>query len=419
MVKRLLLLGFCAFMGSAASLRGADTWQGILNPDFRTLVVQKENQFMSPPVIQLGSGERIVVSFDEIGEDWSRLQYRLIHCNADWQPSRLIESEYVDGFNFADIEDYAFSSNTFTNYVNYRFAIPNDDLRILASGNYVVEVFPQDDPEDVILRARFQVSEDSALVQGRVTPRTDRGYNTEWQQVELGVNLGSKEINPYQDIFITVTQNRRPDTEVTVRNPLRMDGGTAVYEHMWELIFPASNEYRRFETVREDYPGMGVEQIGFADRTYQAWLYTDGDRANHEYSFDSTQKGRFLIDSYNATDPDLGADYIDVTFTLDYPQLMNGEIYVDGDFTSNRYDEAYRMQFDPESRLYYLTLPLKQGSYNYQYVAVKEGEKKGTTSLVEGNKYETQNEYNVSVYYRHPTARADRLIGAATVYFLP
>lgn len=398
-----------------ASARGADTRQGILNPDFRTLIVEKEGNFYSPPVIQLGSGERIVVSFDEIGDDWSRLQYRLIHCNADWQPSRLIEGEYIDGFNFADIDDYAFSGNTFTNFVNYRFTIPSPDMQILASGNYVAEVYPQDDPDDVILRARFQVSEDQITVNGRVTPRTDKGYNSLWQQVELAVNSGSRDINPYNDILISVVQNRRPDTEVFVSHPMRADDGRFIYEHLWELIFPASNEYRRFETVREDYPGMGIDHIGFADRSYEAWLHTDKSRAEHEYSFDRTQQGRFKIDSYNATDPDLGADYVDVHFTLDYPQLMNGDIYVNGDFTSNSYDDAYRMRFDPDTRLYTLTLPLKQGSYNYQYVAVKDGEVKGSSSLVEGDKFETRNEYDVSVYLRQPTSRADRLIGRAVL----
>lgn len=415
MVKFKYLLLSCLAVFAAAA-KEADTSQGILNPRFRTLIVEKENNFMAPPVIALGSGEKIVVSFDEIGEDWSRLQYRLLHCNADWQPSRLIESEYIDGFNFADIEDYAFSGNTFTNFVNYRFTIPSADMNVLASGNYVVEVYPQDDPDDVILRARFQVSEDSAVVNGIATPRTDKGYNSEWQQVELSVNSGSKEVNPYNDIIISVVQNRRPDTEVFVRHPMRVQDGNYIYEHLWELIFPASNEYRRFETVREDYPGMRIEAVDFQGRSYQAWVQTDEERAEHEYLYDQTQHGRFKIDSYSATDPDLGADYIDVHFTLDYPRLMNGDIYVNGDFTSNRYDPNFKMVYDEDARLYTLTLPLKQGSYNYQYVAVKDGEKRGTTSLIEGDKYETGNEYIVSVYYRSPIARADRLIGRAVIY---
>ena len=406
-------------VGSILNLNAADTSQAILNPRFRTLKVEKENNFLSPPVIQLGGNDRIVISFDEIGEDYSNLRFRLIHCNADWQPSRLIESEYLDGFNFEDIEDYAFSSNTFVNYVNYRFTVPSDNLHILASGNYIAEVFPQDDPDDVILRARFQVSEDTAVVTGNSSPRTDRGFNDEWQQITLVVDTDIKDLNPYSDIIISVTQNRRPDTERFVTHPMRAEGGRIIYEHIQDLIFPASNEYRRFETVRDDYPGMGVDRINFESGNYHAWLKSDSERADRSYSFDQTQRGRFMIDEYNSTDPDLGADYVTVHFTLDYPEVMNGQIYVNGDFTNNGYTDQYRMTYNRERQQYSLELPLKQGSYNYQYVAVKDGERRGTTSLIEGDKYETLNEYNVSVYYRPAINRADRLIGSSTVYVAP
>ena len=394
----------------------------ILSPDFRTLKVEKEDEFMSPPVITLNGNDRIVVSFDEIGEDYSHLQFRLIHCNADWQPSRLLESEYVDGFNYDDIEDYAFSSNTFTNYVNYRFTIPSERIVPLVSGNYIVEVFPQNDPDDVLLRARFQVSEESSVVSGYSSPRTDRGFNSEWQQLTFSADSPGGTVNPYSDIVVTVTQNRRPDTERTIRHPMKVEGSKIVYEHLQDLIFPASNEYRRFETVRADYPGMGVENVSFDDRAYQAWLFTDGDRSEKEYVFDRTQRGRYKIDEYNSTDPDLGADYVTVHFTLDYPEVMNGDVYVEGDFTNHRYEEAYKMTYNRNRHLYELSLPLKQGSYNYQYVAVKKGdgpEGHGDASLIEGNKYETENEYNISVFYRPAIGRADRLIGTATIVARP
>ena len=100
------------------------------------------------------SSDRIIISFDEIGDDYSRLRYRLIHCNADWQPSRLLESEYLKGFNEAEIEDFAFSSNTYVHYVNYRIAIPSDDMQPIVSGNYLLQVFEADDPDDIILQRK-------------------------------------------------------------------------------------------------------------------------------------------------------------------------------------------------------------------------------------------------------------------------
>ena len=102
---------------STAVAKNINTATQIFNPSFATLKIQQADNFYAPPIININNGEQIVVSFDEISDDVSYLQYHLIHCNSDWQPSQLIDSEFVDGFNIANIEDYAFSSNTFIHYV--------------------------------------------------------------------------------------------------------------------------------------------------------------------------------------------------------------------------------------------------------------------------------------------------------------
>ena len=160
----LLLSGVCSGMSALASDR--DTGTQIFDPRFRTLKTSLVDLFMSPPVIRLGSDDRILVSFDEIGEDRSYLQCRLVHCNSDWQPSSLTDAEFIDGFNFAEIEDIGYSSNTFVHYINYHIEIPNDHLQIIRSGNYLLEMFDPDDPDTVLLQTRFRVTENAAPVSG-------------------------------------------------------------------------------------------------------------------------------------------------------------------------------------------------------------------------------------------------------------
>ena len=132
-----------------------DTATQIFDTSFATLKVQKANNFYAPPIINLNNGEQIIISFDELADDVRYMQYHLIHCNSDWQPSQLVDSEFIDGFNIANIEDYAFSSNTFIHYVNYRIVIPNEDIQPTISGNYLLQVFPENEPENIILQARF------------------------------------------------------------------------------------------------------------------------------------------------------------------------------------------------------------------------------------------------------------------------
>ena len=60
---------------------------------------------------------------------------------------------------------------------------------------------------------------------------------------------------------------------------------------------------------------------------------------------------------------------------------------------------------------YELTLFLKQGYYNYQYTYLKDNEKCGDETLIEGTHYETENEYVIYVYNMPMGSNYDQLIG--------
>lgn len=380
---------------------------------FRTMKITKEGDFMAAPSIRLDSDERLILTFDEWSEDYSDLQYRLIHCGPDWRPSGLLESEYLDGFNIADIEDWAFSSNTFVHFVNYRIEIPNEYMKPLISGNYILQIFERDDPEESLGEVRFSVSEHYADIFGGVTTQTDRGLNTEWQQLELKVRPSNVNIDdPYSMMRVDITQNNAPYTTTTLRTPSRVEGKDIIYSHQPDLIFKAGNEFRRFETIRTNYNDMHVDSMRFLSQNYHAWLTPDTERASKQYSYDQTQQGKFLIREYNSTDSDLGADYVTVHFTLDTPEAVDADVYVEGEFTKFNHDDSNRMHYDYNQGAYMLEMPLKQGSYNYRYVAVpRRGDRQADPSLIEGNKYETRNEYRVQVWYRPIGSRYDRLIG--------
>lgn len=388
-----------------------DTTTGIFDRRFRTLKTEVEDNFMSPPVIRLGTNDRILVKFDEIGEDNSYLEYRLIHCDADWQPSRLIESEYLEGFNSVRIEDYAYSTATFVHYVNYLIAFPNEELQIKHSGNYLLQVYDPERPEETLLQTRFQVTENRARIEGNVTSRTDMGHNTYWQQLAFEIDCqGIGEFNPYQDIIVYVTQNDREATKRRIMTPLRVSGDKIIYEHLNDLVFGASNEYRRFESVSNSFPGMRVDSLRYMGSNYHVWLKVDEPRQSASYSYDQTQHGRFLVREYNSTDSDIGADYITVHFLLECPELPSYDIYLDGEFTHDRMDTENQLTYDHRVGGYVAEVPLKQGAYNYQYVTRSRQTGEISTSTIEGDKYETLNEYGIAVYFRPPGARADRLI---------
>lgn len=389
------------------SLLAEDTLEGIFNPRFKSLQTIVAGNEMVPPVISLNTSDRIIISFDELSDDRSYLRYTLTHCNALWQPSGLVESEYLDGFNIGDVEVFSYSQATTLNYVHYSITLPNDQIRFTISGNYLLKVFYENDPDETILQARFSVTENLARISGEVTPRTDIDYLGKHQQLNFAIDTKDADIrNIYTDLKVIVSQNRREDNMLLLSAPQRVSGSTAYYEHLRPLIFPAGNEYRRFEVTSTTYPGMNVETIAYEYPYYHIKLYDDFPRKNEPYYYDMTQRGRFKL-----METEDGGDYVMVHFTLDSDPLPGYDIFIEGDLTNGRFRPESLMHYDFIDGKYRASMLLKEGSYNYQYLAVPSGSFKGETAPIEGDFHNTVNEYSVGVYYRAPGSRYDRLLG--------
>ena len=85
---------------------------GVLIDNLKSLRVEMDGQWDSDPVGQLGSGHFVEISFDDLQHNYVRYTYHITHCNADWTPSDLLESDYMEGFNGSRIENYEPSMNT-------------------------------------------------------------------------------------------------------------------------------------------------------------------------------------------------------------------------------------------------------------------------------------------------------------------
>lgn len=400
-----------------------DTAQGIFHPAFRTLKVTAGGDDFAPAVVALNDeGSFVNITFDEISEERRFMRYELIHCDSHWRPEGLVASEFLDGFNEGVVEDYDFSRATLVHYVHYSITVPNREVHITEPGNYLLRVYDETDPDETLLQARFGVSDFSAVVMADVSSKTDIDTNRSHQQVSIELDLrhvGGGVADPFNDLTVVVSQNGRTDNEAVLTVPQRVLGDRVVYEHLRQLIFPAGNEYRRFETVSTTYPGMGVESITYEAPVYNMSLYADAPRASVPYVYDSTQHGRFFIREWMSERSDTEADYVMTHFSLVMPELEGRDVFIDGDLTQRRFDPASRMVYNRATGAYEQSMLLKQGAYNYQYLAVPAsaaaGGSRGETAPVEGDFYQTVNEYTVKVYHRPRGSRFDRLIGVTRV----
>ncbi len=122
--------------------------------------------------------------------------------------------------------------------------------------------------------------------------------------------------------------------------------------------------------------------------------------------------GKFYIEKEDARDSDIESDYSYVHFTLPYTHpLVNGNLYIFGKLTDWQFLDEAMMKYDYENHIYEGTLLVKQGYYNYAYAFLEDGTDAGDITLIEGNHWETNNEYIILVYYREPGTYYDQMLG--------
>ncbi len=443
----------------------------VYHPMIHTLQTIVNDDWLHDDVITLGTDDWVTISFDHFTHDYHRFTYKIVHCNADWTPSDLFEVDYMDGFNDQPIEDYDNSLNTTMLYTHYRLDLPNDDIQLKASGNYRVEIYldeednddendnenedcrPEDNNYDAVhqdsLLARHSSSKlDSALAAPRnsqfsilnsqlespvavacfrvveprmglnvaVTSNTDIDTNLSHQQVSFTLNYNSSEVvDPATEIKPYIYQNSRTDNHVALVKPTYVTPGRLEYVHNRQLIFPAGNDYRRFEVINMHYATQGVDRVTYFEPYYHATLLPDAPRRN--YSFDVDHDGRYLIRYNMAQDTDIEADYLFVHFTLDMSRRTGGAFYLTGEFAYNDFTPQYEMEYNAAEQCYEATVLLKQGAYDFMYLWVPDGSRVGQTAPAEGNFYEAENEYQVYIYHRPFGGRYDRLVATQQVKF--
>ena len=386
-------------------------WFGSKSDMINTLRAISAGDWERPQIITLGSDETIEFSFDEMSHEYHRFTYHLTHCDAQWKPSDLIESEYMDGFNDQPIDNWENSLNTTFDYTHYSLTLPNSEVTPKLSGNYRLSI--QEDGREVAW-FRFMIAEDMHNLGATVDGNTDIDARKSHQQVNMTVSLNGLNVtNPDREIYTVVMQNRRTDNAVLNPKPTYNAGSRLTYDHCRDLIFAAGNEFRRFEIVNLYDYFRNVDRVTYHDPYYHANLICD--TRHHAYTFDNDHNGRYLIRYNQATDNDTEADYLFVHFSLASEPMTGGKLYVSGHFGGGNLTSKYEMEYNSLEKAYQATVLLKMGAYNYQYLWVPDGEKAGQTKPTEGDWYETKNEYLILLYYRQRGSRYDRLVSTLSM----
>ena len=391
----------------------------ILDEDIRAAQLYLLGAPLTLPILELKTGNNtLMLEFDHLGDELKDYLYTIVHCNSDWQPSDLIDNEYIDGFTEDRITTIDNSFNTLYQYTHYTLGLPNRNMRWTKSGNYLLKIFDNDDDRRLVLVRRFCVVEPLWRVEARfVSPAAVSKLKTHHEIDFNVIHRGMRIPNPQNDIKAFVLQNGRWGNALGPVKPYITREDQLVFDYQDKIVFPAGKEWRYFDIRTFDYRGERVKAINERIDYYEVTLDTDKDRAGSSLLYRGDLNGRFSIENTNYNQTRLQCDYAKVLFSISRNQPEdNADVYVFGELTDWQLKPEYKMEFSPEAKAYYCESPLlKQGYYNYEYRVVNRETGQADENGFEGNWFETSNLYTILVYFKTFGDRYDRLMSAVSI----
>jgi hypothetical protein len=364
------------------------------------------------PLFELGAG--FLFQFDDLFGNEADYYYEIVHCDYNWVPTNIPKQEYLKGFDGQRIQQYENSLNTLQIYSHYKLPIPNQFTQLRISGNYVLKIL--DENKEVVLSRKFILYEDLVTIPIQIKRARTANYLEYKHNIEFSVKSQLINFqNPLKNVKVVLLQNGQFNTAIKNIAPQYTLGNELIYRYDTQTQFWAGNEFLYFDNNDIRAAGNNVSRIDSSNGIYNSNLYTNNARANYPYSVAPDVNGNFVVRNIRAEKNEIEADYAWVYFSLSAPAFMaNKGIYITGMFNNYSLSPEYKMDFNVKQNTYEKAVLIKQGFTNYQYQVA---DAKGTIdaeNAIDGNFWQTENDYSILVYYRENTDRYDRVIGKAT-----
>jgi hypothetical protein len=364
------------------------------------------------PIISLRGNEQLQLAFDDLEGRSRSYYYSLEHCDASWNPSRLSPAEYLQSFMEDRIIDYSYSSGTVQKYIHYEVKFPNQNIIPELAGNYLLKVYEDADLNKLIITRRVYIAGSAVGIGTGFVPANNVARRLNNQKINFDVTYSGLNVqNPYNDIKVLVMQNGRAETGILNVRPTFIRGTQLIYNDFNTNDFAGGNEFRHFDTRTLKLNSEHIARI-YKDTANTVLLLGDESRDRNAYLFQYDINGSYYIINQDGRDARTDADYAYVFFNFELNKtLPKGDIYFTGRFNNYELANVNKLQYDASRNRYTTQSLLKQGVYDYQYVWVDATTGKADSEPLEGSYFETENDYQILVYYRPPGSRWEELVG--------
>jgi hypothetical protein len=383
----------------------------------RTVELRQVGWKFSLPIIELNSGRQLQLDFDDLDGDIKSYYYTIVHCDADWQPSDINTFDFLKGVQQDFVNNYSSSFNTMQKYTHYTVTLPNNDMQILLSGNYLLKIYLNNNPDSLVITRRFMVYQNKVTIH----PREKQGIGSELftkQGIVFTINTARYSISdPFHALQVFIQQNGRWDNAISNVQPQFVMDTALQYNADFGNTFDGGNEFRNVDMTSlrliSEHIARFVPNYDYAEVD----LRPDKSRGKDPYITLPDIDGQYLIQTKDADSSTINSEYALVHFHLEMDTAFTtGNVYVFGQLSDWQCRKNFKMDYVDSLKEYQDDIYLKQGYYDYQYVFRPNNSKVADATVLEGNHTETENTYTIYVYYRPIGIYYDQLIGVKSFH---
>lgn len=367
--------------------------------------VDPQQYIQSQAVIEIRQQDAWYLSFDDLSLKTNTYYLRILSCQSDWTPSSLAEIEYLQDFNDIPLRDAKSSMGTKIPYLNYHVPLP----KVRISGNYIAQVYANRNKRDTVFTQRFSIVENEIQVGASVQFGQTNASRATSQVIQLQLRYSDGlMIQSEEDLRVFIRKNNEPNFILkNLPKPVinGMDRSIRFPSFNQENSVLAGNEYRLIDLRSVQQKLNFVSSI--EEKETQTLITTQMETAQGYYPYTERRdlNGHYLISNYENLSDARFADYVICQFNLKATNQAPEDVYVTGGFNDYQKTATNRMVYVPSLGIYQANLMLKQGIYNYRF------ETKNPSDYLEGNYAQTENQYDILVYFRKPGTRIDALVG--------
>lgn len=395
--------------GSQSSVQQTSVKSGFALPqqkappnDIQSIQLHPKENPGGAPILQLNSEQKLILSFDYLGEQSRQFRLEISHRTQDWDQSSITPSTFLDSFSYTYIQNAKESFSQPPSYWHVEHEFPGE-LKPVVSGNYLLEIYDYNSGE-LLFSIPFFVTENQGVLDTRVeTLFAQRDDGRPLDQLFSTYQFPNLVEFPQFDLSMSFVQNQfwgrmRKAGFLDTITPGELNG-----QLERQQAYVGNYEFKTLDLRSFDPDGQQILEYQPGNTPPDVLLRRDVQNLD-------TNPRYFPGSDFGTPLDDRNSSYARVMFSLETEASipLSSDIYLVGHFNNWMINPLNKMSYNQDNKLWEGHALIKQGQYAYKYILVRDGEIDDLA--LDQSFLSAEQEYLTFVYFKDPNKNFDRLL---------